>query len=265
MIDAHVEVSSENLSQALEELENDIEFSGVDQVIAIQRHPDAALNAPLLELAKASDDLIAGCVTWIPLHSPKIKAYLDEDTHRPNVVAYQESIASAEDLQDADFSRGVQQVTLSGKPLELFMSFDELGAMIQFADQHPGQAMIADFGASIDPASTLPKSGNWARLIRELARRPHIYIRLSSLTPLLQGETAVAQSESLLPYFDTLLSAFGPQRILFGSGWPHALGPTNYPTWLSTVDNLIHALSDAEKRAVYHHNAATFYQLNPPE
>lgn len=269
MIDAHVELHSNDpsvdLQSLLDELDNDIEFSGVDQVVTVQRQPNVELNAPLLQLAENSNDLIAGCVTWIPIISPKIKAFLDEDQHRPMIRGYQETFTENRALFDADFNHGVQEIEPSGKTLELFMPPAQLGGMIQFADLHPGQRMIADFG--IDQTlkdSAIADSESWSRQIRELARRPHIYLRLSSLSSLLQGESTVEQSASVQRYFDTLLAAFGTGRIIFGSGWPQGLNQTNYPTWLSTVDNLIHALSDDEKRAIYHHNATEFYQLEPP-
>ncbi|BDS06650.1 hypothetical protein NT6N_16900 [Oceaniferula spumae] len=269
MIDAHVELLANNpetdLENLLDELDKEIEFSGVDQVIAVQRQTDVKLNTPLLELAENSDELIAGCVTWIPISSGKIKAYLDEDSRRPLVLGYQETFSDGDDLEDPDFDHGIEEITQSGKTLELFVSPTRLAGMINLADRHPGQQMIVDFGFSSSGENTaLPDSKSWSRQIRELARRPHVYHRLSSLSNMLQGESTVKQSESVQRYFDTLLGAFGTERIIFGSGWPNGLNKTNYPTWLSTVDNLIHALSDSEKRAVYHHNAATFYQLTPP-
>ena len=265
MIDAHIELhcdhSDADLQDLLDQLAQDIEFSGVDQVLAVQRQADVKLNAPLMKLAADSDDLIAGCVTWIPISSGQIKAYLDEDSHRPLVRGYQETFRA----DDPDFDYGVHEITHTGKTLELFIEPTRLPEMIAFADKHPSQRFIVDFGYhGASQKIPLPDTDVWARQIRELARRPQVFHRLSSLANLLEGQSEVQQTESVQDHFDTLLSAFTPERIMYGSGWSMGLSQTSYPNWLSTVDNLIHALSDSEKRAIYHYTAAEFYQLESP-
>lgn len=264
MIDAHAEFSPTathaDAQRCLRAFEDEIEFSGIDQALAVQRQRDVEDNGKLLEAAAISEGLIAGCVTWIPVASGKIRAYLDEDSHRPLVRGYQEAFAGDMAAADLDFDRGVKEITLADKSLELFTAPARLPEVIAFADRHPGQRLIVDFGVGGKQAA-LPAPATWARQIRELARRPQVYHRLSSLKPMLDGDTEVRQAESVRPYFDTLLNAFTPERIIFGSGWDGKPGGTSYPLWLSTVDNLIHALSDTEKDRIYRHNAEEFYRL----
>ena len=63
------------------------------------------------------------------------------------------------------------------------------------------------------------------------------------------------------PYFDSVLKAFGPERLMFGSDWPVSLLGTTYPVWLNIVDDLIHPLSEDEKSAIRTDTATDFYQL----
>ena len=65
----------------------------------------------------------------------------------------------------------------------------------------------------------------------------------------------------LQPYFDTILKAFGPERLMYGSDWPVCLLSTTYPVWLNAVDDLILTLSDDEKDAIHQDSAVRFYQL----
>ncbi|HCI91255.1 MAG TPA: amidohydrolase, partial [Verrucomicrobiales bacterium] len=59
--------------------------------------------------------------------------------------------------------------------------------------------------------------------------------------------------------FDSALSAFGPQRLLFGSNWPR--NTIAYPVWLNTVDNLVTHLSEDERDSIYTSNAQEIYQI----
>ncbi len=68
-------------------------------------------------------------------------------------------------------------------------------------------------------------------------------------------------TDLIRPYFDTVLKAFGSERLMFGSDWPVSLLGTTYPAWLNIVDDLIHPLSEDEKSAIRTDTATDFYQI----
>ena len=68
-------------------------------------------------------------------------------------------------------------------------------------------------------------------------------------------------TDLLRPYFDTVLKAFGPERLMYGSDWPVCKINTSYPVWLNTVDDLIISLSEDEKDAIRQGTAIDFYQI----
>ena len=63
----------------------------------------------------------------------------------------------------------------------------------------------------------------------------------------------------LQPYFDTVLEAFGPKRLLFGSDWPVCLLRSEYDQWLQAVTSMIAPLTAAEQAAIMGENAARIY------
>ena len=65
--------------------------------------------------------------------------------------------------------------------------------------------------------------------------------------------------ELLKPYFETILDAFGPERMIFGSDWPVCLIKSTYTNWVNAVLSLINTLSANEQRAIMGGNAERIY------
>ena len=66
----------------------------------------------------------------------------------------------------------------------------------------------------------------------------------------------------LEPIVDTLLDAFGPSRMLWGSDWPVCTPATTYRRWLDTAEALLATRVDADDRArIFGGNAMKLYRL----
>jgi L-fuconolactonase len=63
----------------------------------------------------------------------------------------------------------------------------------------------------------------------------------------------------LQPYFDIVLEAFGPDRLMFGSDWPVCLIQSNYTKWFDTINSLIASLTLFEQSAIMGGNAKRIY------
>lgn len=249
------------------ELENDLDLCGVDQVISVQARCSEEENQFLLDQAKNSDDLVAAIVGWAPLTSDTLRLFLDQYIHEPLIKGFREIIQGTPDeqfLDNPDFDHGIRELTHRDYAYDLLISHDQLPAAIAFADKHPNQRMVLNHcGKPPIQANEFPKT--WARNIRELARRPHVYCKLSGLTTEIQDQEKSWQTDLIRPYFNTILNAFGPQRLMFGSDWPVSMLNTTYPAWLNAVDDLILPLSTDEKSAIQQDTATLFYQLPTDE
>lgn len=76
--------------------------------------------------------------------------------------------------------------------------------------------------------------------------------------------TAPDIADGLAPYADTVLDAFGPERLPFGSDWPVCTLQAGHGGTVRVADRLADGLRAAEKDAVFHGNAARVYGLRPP-
>ena len=245
----------------VDEFEHDLEFSGIDQVISVQARRTDRENHFLIDQAGKSDDLVAAIVGWAPLDSPDLRVFLDQYVHEPLMKGVREMIAGTPDeqfLNNADFDEGIHELTHRDLTFDLLISEDQLPAAIAFADRHPNQRIVLNHcGSPVITSGGFSKT--WARHIRELARRPHVFCKLSGLTT--QVESGDWNTDLLRPYVDTVLKAFGPSRLMYGSNWPVCKINASYPVWLNTVDDLIISLSEDEKDAIRQRTAIDFYQI----
>ncbi len=248
----------------IDELEHELEFSGIDQVISVQSRRSDRENHYLLEQAKKSDNLVAGIVGWAPLDRGEIRVFLDQYLHEPMLKGIREIITGSPEerfLNNPDFDQGMAELIQHDLAFDLLVSEQQLPAAIAFADRHPNQRIALNHCGCprLDAHSS---SASWAHSIRELARRPHVYCKISGMSRRLPADTGRAiHSQILRPYFDTVCNAFGPKRMMYGSDWPTCKLTTTYPAWLNTIDDLIYSLSENEKHAIHQDTAIRFYQL----
>jgi L-fuconolactonase len=64
------------------------------------------------------------------------------------------------------------------------------------------------------------------------------------------------------PVADVILSAFGAERVMFGSDWPVCLLASDYPGVIGLARALTTGLSAAERAAVFAGTAARVYRIS---
>jgi len=67
--------------------------------------------------------------------------------------------------------------------------------------------------------------------------------------------------DNLRPYVETVLDAFGPSRLLFGSDWPVCTVAASYGRWADVVRAFIATLGADEQRAIFGGNAEKAYNI----
>lgn len=155
-----------------------------------------------------------------------------------------------------DFIAGVRALADYGLTFDLCLKHPQLPATIALADACPNVPMVLDHIAK--PGIKAGLMQPWADQMRDLARRENVVCKLSGVaTEAGAGWTA----ETLRPYMQVALDAFGPSRIMFGGDWPVSTLAITYPAWVAVVDSLIADLSETEQRQIYRDTARAFYRL----
>lgn len=253
------EMASIRRSFLPEDLNRTIKEAGVDGVISVQARQSTDETEWLLNLA-SENEFIKGIIGWVPLASNKIQEILEKYSSSKWLKGVRHVVqgeADPEFILGKEFNAGVKLLKDSNLIYEILIFERQLPNTIRFVDQHPNQVFVLDHIAK--PVISENKIKEWNKNIRELAKRENVYCKISGMvTEAIYSEWTVKQ---LQPYFDVVLEAFGPERLMFGSDWPVCLVAVQYKNWLEIVKTQISGLTQNEQDLILHRNAVSVYHL----
>ncbi|MFN3578458.1 MAG: amidohydrolase family protein [Tabrizicola sp.] len=155
-----------------------------------------------------------------------------------------------------DFVTGVRALADYGLSFDLCLKHPQLAATIGLVDACPNVPMVLDHIAKPGIAAGLMQP--WADQLRDLARRENLVCKLSGVAT---EAAADWTPETLRPYIEVALEAFGPARLMFGGDWPVATLAIGYRDWVALVDEVTADLSGTERRQIFRDTARAFYRL----
>lgn len=242
-----------------EDLGREIAASGVDGVVSVQARQTLAETDWLLEIATLHS-FIHGVVGWVPLIDPGIETLLDRYTAHSKLRGLRHVLQGEPDpdyMLRTDFNRGISALTARDLTYDILILEHQLPNAARLVDRHPNQRFILDHIAK--PRIATGTREPWAKHLRELARRPNVACKLSGLVT--EANVTSWTPAQLHPYFEVVLEAFGPRRLLFGTDWPVCLAACSYQKWKQTVDAWLQPLSHDERALILGGNAASLYRL----
>ena len=243
------------------DLETETVAAGVDGTIAVQALQTLGETRFLLGLAR-ENPFILGVVGWVPLTDPSVAAALEELALDPVLKGCRHVLQDEPDdnfMLRPDFNEGVSAVTAAGLVYDILIYERHLPQTLQFVDRHPGQLFVLDHIGK--PGIRDRSFAGWSAAIRDLAHRPNVYCKVSGMAT--EADWEGWTEEDLLPYLDTVLDAFGPRRLMFGSDWPMSLVAVEYGRWCDLVRRYVSRLSEGERELVLGGTAAQAYGLVP--
>ncbi len=235
--------------------------AGIDGVISVQARTNLAENTFLCDYAKQSD-FIKGVVGWVDLTLDTAGKEISRFSEMSKAVGVREILQGMKDdtycLRD-DFNRGVAMLHDFGLVYEVLIFHRHLPNAIKFVDRHPNQIFVLDHIAKPDIQSSRPDPV-WVANMKSLAERNHVFCKLSGMITEVSKEMEWT-AENLRPYFDVVLEAFGPERLMFGSDWPVCLLRGKYGEWVRCVENWTGSLSAEGQAAIWGKTASQVYGL----
>ena len=243
-----------------EDLEKLMHYFGIEGTVAVQARQTLEETAWLLELAR-QHPLIRGVVGWVPLtEGAGVKRHLEKFAADRKLRGIRHVIQDETDpryILREDFNTGVRLLPEFNLRYDILIFEKHLPAAIEFVDRHPKQVFILDHVAK--PRIKDRVISPWDRNIREIAKRPNVYCKLSGMVT--EADPKRWKPADLQPYVDVVLSAFGPKRLMYGSDWPVMLLAGEYALWYGFVTNAIAKLSQAEQDRIMGGTAIEAYGL----
>ncbi len=231
--------------------------------------PDPVKEAQWLEQLNTTSDLPSAHVGFIDLTADNVEETLQRYSKLDGFRGVRQILSKLDNRPDISFAgqhylRNPTWRKQYGLLAEQQLSFDcqlypeQMMEAAAFFSKHPEIPVIIDhagspYNQSISGLATL-KYGLGA-----LAALPHCHIKLSGFGMF----DPVWTGESIYPVFETILAAFGPNRILFGSNYPVDKLMRTYDFIVSELMSCCQrsALSEADQTKVFSGNAVEIYRL----
>ncbi|MCK4922583.1 MAG: amidohydrolase family protein [Bacteroidales bacterium] len=239
-------------------LMDELKKTSIEGVISVQARQIIEETEWLLEFAN-EHSFIKGVTGWLPLIDPEIDKYLEKYSANKKLKAVRHVLqGEADNYMLADnFYRGIQALKKYNLIYEVLITESQLGNSIKVVDMHPDQIFVLDH-----IAKPLIKEGiisPWKENIIELSKRNNIYCKISGMVT--EADFQSWTPESLFPYMEVVLEAFGPERLLFGSDWPVCEVACEYSEWVDLVKKFLSQLSNIESDMIMGKNAIKIYNL----
>lgn len=240
-------------------LKMELDEAGVDGVVSVQARQSLEETDWLLEMAH-QHLFIKGVVGWLPIADDNFKPLLEKYAHNSLLKSLRHVIQGEPDdnyILRPDFNRGIERLKDFSLTYDVLIFERHLPQTIQFVDRHPNQLFVIDHIAKPQIRNGLLSP--WRENMIELGKRPNVFCKISGMVT--EADFKKWTPEQLHPYFDTVLEAFSPQRLMFGSDWPVCLVGVSYQQWVQNICQVIRLLSVDEQQCIMGETAAKAYQL----
>ncbi|WP_320773007.1 amidohydrolase family protein [Streptomyces sp. CRN 30] len=236
--------------------------AGVERTVLVQTVTVPEETPELLALA-AEHELIGAVVGWTDLTSPGVTDELDRLRALPGgryLRGVRHQVQGEPDprwlLRD-DVLEGLAAVAAAGLVYDLVVLDHQLPACREAAAAVPGLTFVLDHLGKPPVASG--RLEPWASSVRDLAALPNTVCKLSGLVT--EADRDTWSAAELRPYADTVLDAFGPDRLMFGSDWPVCTLAAPYGRVVDVTTELVAELDAHERARVLGGTAARVYRL----
>lgn len=236
--------------------------AGVGATVLVQTVTVAEETPEFLALADTSD-LVAAVVGWTDLTHPGVADTLAALRELPGgrfLKGIRHQVQGEPDpewLLRADVLRSLAAVADAGLAHDLVVLPHQLPAAVRAAARLPGLTFVLDHLGKPPIASGALEP--WAADVRALAGLPNTVCKLSGLVT--EADWQRWTTDGLRPYADTVLDAFGPDRLMFGSDWPVCRLAASYGAVVDTALELTTGLGEAERAQVFAGTARRVYGI----
>jgi L-fuconolactonase len=215
--------------------------AGVDGTIAVQAADTEAETRYLLGLADAHA-WILGVVGWVDLEAAAAPAAIANLVEHPKLVGLRPMIQDMADdawmLRDA-LAPAIAAMIRHDLTFDALVKPHHLRHLKEFLARYPDLRVVIDHCAK--PEIRNRAFDDWARDMAEIGRSGRVFCKLSGLVTEAAPDW---QPDDLAPYVKHVLSAFPPNRLIFGSDWPVLNLASDYGAWISLLKSYLGAASE---------------------
>ena len=237
---------------------------GIVGAIVVEASPWLEDNRWVLDQA-AKDSIILGHVGFLYPGTPEFARNL-ERFHKNRLylgIRYsnrenREGFNIADAVDKPDFVADLKRLADAGLTLDLALNVDP-SVLVRLTDKVPSlRVIVPHLPNARMPEERAAFDGYLARL-RELGRRPLVYMKLSEVIKRVDGKVSTDLS-LYRERLDMLWSIFGENRVMFGSDWPNSEHVGAISDVMAVAREYINGKGTAAAEKVFWRNSAAAYR-----
>ena len=219
----------------------------------------------VLKLAENPENKISGVIASGRPEHDSFRKYLDSILH-PKLAGIRRILHTQPDeLSTTSCFRGnIKALSNYDLPFDLCMLERQLPIGLELVKACENTVFVIDHCGIPDIAghagSNVDARTNWSRNIRSLAALPNTCCKISGIA--LYGTEAQRNAESLRPYVEIIIDAFGWDRVVWGGDWPVCTLGLPLSRWCSILDEILRTEDPDNLSKLYFQNAECIYHLN---
>lgn len=241
------------------ELRPILQKNNIDGCISVQADQTEVETDFLLALAN-NHDFIKAVVGWVDLRADNIYERLEHYSQFKRLSGFRHIIQTENDhefMLRPKFKNGITELGLYDFTYDILIYHYQLEQAIQFVKLFPNQKFVLDHIGKPDI-----KSGEyalWQINITKLALHQNVYCKISGMVT--ESEWDDWKPSDFKIYLDTVVKAFGTDRLMYGSDFPVCTLAATYEAQLNIVTSYFSSFTNVEKRKIMGDNASKFYGL----
>lgn len=210
------------------------------------------------QLAQRSGSLLQGAIAACRPEEDGFAAYLERQQADPLVKGFRRVLHVMPDelSEGALFRENINRLSGSGLTFDLCVLPHQMAKAIALADLVPDLQFVLDHCGVPDIRSGAEHP--WRDHMSEIAKRPNVVAKISGVVAYADESWVV---ETLRPFVEHTIAAFGWDRVVWGSDWPVCTLGGNLSTWVAATHALIKDCSAEERTKLLSANARRIWKL----
>jgi len=198
---------------------------GVAGAIAIEASPLLEDNQWVLNVA-AKNTVIVGTVGNLEPGKPDFARHLERFHRNPLFLGIRYGDLwdrnLGKELSKPGFISDLKLLASAGLMLDTYIPNPALITdLVRLTDKAPSLRVVIDHLPELDPPKDSQARKAFQSTLRELGKRPQVYVKLSALLRRVDGRVP-QDLHFYSPMLDELCSFFGENQVMYGSDWPNS-------------------------------------------
>ena len=236
-----------------------LDANGVAGCIAVQADQSEEETEFLLKCAQ-ENPFLKGVVGWVDLRAGDVEERLANYSQNEYFKGVRHIVQAEKDdfLLNKDFQNGVGKLSQYGLSYDLLIYPRQFPATLEMVEKFPNQIFVLDHIAK--PSVSEKLDAEWVKNILLLSKHENVFCKISGMVTETKNFEWV--KSDFTPYLASVVSAFGTDRLLYGSDWPVCLLAADYKEVLGIIVDYFQNFSTLEKSKIFALNAIKAYNLD---